>query len=289
MDFDKLHTFCQLAQDGNYRIASEHLCITQSALTKKIQRLEAQIGISLFDRGRQGAYLTQAGQTLLPEAQRLVASFKAFGALADMVVEGTTGTLNIGFGISSYHLAPNYIARFKRHFPNIHITLNDLPSHSQNIALLRDELQLSFSRLPVDPPLTAIRLISDSLVVAFHRSVCVDKSNLWQCLKRKNYLRLRSARGRGLSRQIDMLLAEHGQKLYPVQEADDIQTLLALVSADLGFTIIPKSASYIANSNIIFFSLEGEQSVWESGLVWNQDLSHPARDNFIEFILNEEK
>ena len=77
-----------------------------------------------------------------------------------------------------------------------------------------------------------------------------------------------------------MLLAEHGQKLYPVQEADDIQTLLALVSADLGFTIIPKSASYIANSNIIFFSLEGEQSVWESGLVWNQDLSHPAEIKF---------
>lgn len=151
MDFDQLRTFCQLAIDGNYRVASEHLCITQSALTKKIQRLEAHIGFVLFDRGRQGACLTQAGLTLLPEAQRLMDNFSAFQALTHRVAEGTTGYLKIGFGISSYVLAPRYITRFKSRFPHINIVLNDIPSQLQTELLLSGDLQLGFNRLPILP------------------------------------------------------------------------------------------------------------------------------------------
>jgi DNA-binding transcriptional LysR family regulator len=62
MEFDLLKAFCQLAKSGNYRLASEQLYITQSALTKKIQRLESNIGASLFSRGRNGAELTHAGK-----------------------------------------------------------------------------------------------------------------------------------------------------------------------------------------------------------------------------------
>ncbi|MCF7361518.1 hypothetical protein L3V23_05455 [Vibrio sp. A1-b2] len=80
------------------------------------------------ERGRQGAGLTQAGLTLLPEAQRMVDNFNVFQAFTHLVAEGTTGTLKIGFGISSYSLAPHYIAQFKQAFPNIHIVLNGMPS-----------------------------------------------------------------------------------------------------------------------------------------------------------------
>lgn len=114
MDFGDLRTFCQLAEDGNYRIASEHLHITQSALTKKIQHLEAFCGVVLFERGRQGASLTAAGITLLPEARRIVSSFESYNSLTQRVAKGIAGNLNIGFGISSYHLAPDYIAKFKK-------------------------------------------------------------------------------------------------------------------------------------------------------------------------------
>jgi len=128
MEFDLLKAFCQLAKSGNYRLASEQLYITQSALTKKIQRLESNIGASLFSRGRNGAELTHAGKTLLAEAQRLVHSMQAFEQLSGSVVKGTQGHLNIGFGVSTYHEAPKLIAAYKQQQPNVHITLNDTPS-----------------------------------------------------------------------------------------------------------------------------------------------------------------
>lgn len=285
MDIDQLRTFCQLAEDGNYRVASEHLCITQSALTKKIQRLELHTGTNLFERGRHGACLTQAGLTLFPEAQRIVANFEAFQTLTNLVAEGTEGYLNIGFGISSYHLAPQYIAQFKQLFPNIHITLNDIPSQYQTKALLRGELQLGFNRLPVTTPLKGVSLSSDHLVVAVHRSRNIDENILWDSLLHLDYLRLNPARGQGLNKQIEALLMEHNQVLHPIQEADDILTLLALVSANLGFTIVPASVEQIANDNVRFIPLHGVSAMWDVGLIWNEDMNNPVRESFIDLIV----
>ncbi len=129
MDIDLLRTFCQLAEDKNFRVASEHLYITQSALTKKVKRLEEQLNVVLFDRGRHGAELSPMGKILLPEAKRVLKGFESFKTLSAFVAEGTSGHLNIGFGISSFHEAPNYIARFKQDHPNVHVSLNDYPSH----------------------------------------------------------------------------------------------------------------------------------------------------------------
>lgn len=287
MDLNELRAFCQLAEDGNYRVASEHLYITQSALTKKIQRLEVNSGVVLFDRGRQGACLTPAGLILLPEAQRMVANFKAYEKLTNFVAEGVSGYLNIGFGISSYHLAPQLIAKFKQTFPSIHIALNDIPSQKQSEAIARGELQISFNRFSSFIPLKGMKLSVDRLVIAVHRNRIIDESNLWASLDKVDYLRLNPERGMGLNQQIDALLEEHDQKLNHAQEANDIQTLLALVSADLGFTIVPESSKQIANGNVSFVELSGEKSKWDIGLIWNEDIENPARDNFIKFVEQE--
>ncbi|GAL09434.1 transcriptional regulators LysR family [Vibrio astriarenae] len=284
MDFGDLRTFCQLAVDGNYRVASEHLHITQSALTKKIQRLEAYCGVVLFERGRQGASLTAAGVALLPEAQRIVSSFESYKSLTQRVAKGIAGTLNIGFGISSYYLVPDYIAKFKNLYPEIHITLNDIPSQKQSEFLLLGDLHLSFSRLPTVAPLKGVKLCTDHLVLAAHRSQTIDKNNLWLSLDSIDYLQLNPERGKGLNQQINMLLEEHEKKLNVVQEADDIQTLLALVSANLGFTIVPESVKHIANEQVAFWELSGVNSSWDVGLIWNEQLESFAKDNFIQFV-----
>ncbi|GAL28987.1 transcriptional regulators LysR family [Vibrio variabilis] len=284
MDLGDLRAFCQLAEGGNYRVASQNLHITQSALTKKIQRLEGFCGVVLFERGRHGASLTAAGVTLLPEAQRIVSSFESYKCLTQRVAKGIAGNLNIGFGISSYHLAPDYIAKFKKHYPEIHITLNDIPSQKQSEFLLLGDLHLSFSRLPVAAPLKGMKLCTDRLVLATHRTQVIDENKIWLLLDSLDYLQLNPQRGMGLNQQINMLLEEHEKQLSAVQEADDIQTLLALVTANLGFTIVPASVKHIANEHVAFWELSGESCSWDVGLIWNEKLESFAKDNFIQFV-----
>ncbi|CAK2062699.1 LysR family transcriptional regulator [Vibrio crassostreae] len=292
MEFDLLKAFCQLAKSGNYRLASEQLYITQSALTKKIQRLESNIGASLFSRGRNGAELTHAGKTLLAEAQRLVHSMQAFEQLSDSVVNGTQGHLNIGFGVSTYHEAPKLIATYKQQYPDVHITLNDTPSKQQTDELSSHDLDISFNRIPESSDLESLTLFNDSLVVAIHKDLlkqAPSKNLVVSELSKWPYLKLTQHRGPGLDRQIQQYCLANKIDLSKTQEADDILTLLALVSANIGFTIVPNSAQFISNTDVAFIALEGEYATWPVGLIWNGKSENPLRDRFVEFVANQKE
>lgn len=290
MEFDLLKAFCRLAKSGNYRLASEQLYITQSALTKKIQRLESNIGASLFSRGRNGAELTHAGKTLLTDAQRLVDSMQAFEQLSGSVVNGTEGHLNIGFGVSTYHEAPKLIAAYKKQQPNVHITLNDTPSKQQTDELLTHELDISFNRIPSSSDLNSLTLFDDSLVIAIHKDLlkqAQNKDQLLSELPKWPYLKLAQHRGPGLDKQIQQYCLANHLDLSKTQEADDILTLLALVSANIGFTIVPSSAQQISNTNVEFIALQGEHATWPVGLIWNGQSENPLRDRFVEFVAKQ--
>lgn len=290
MEFDLLKAFCQLAKSGNYRLASEQLYITQSALTKKIKRLESNIGASLFSRGRNGAELTHAGKTLLTDAQRLVDSMQAFEQLSGSVVNGTEGHLNIGFGVSTYHEAPKLIAAYKNQQPNVRITLNDTPSKQQTDELLSHELDISFNRIPITSDLNSLTLFDDYLVIAIHKDLlnqAPNKGQLMSELPKWPYLKLAQHRGPGLDKQIQQYCLANNLDLSKTQEADDILTLLALVSANIGFTIVPSSAQQISNTNVEFIALQGEHATWPVGLIWNGESDNPLRDRFVEFVAKQ--
>ncbi|CAH6850718.1 LysR family transcriptional regulator [Vibrio chagasii] len=290
MEFDLLKAFCQLAKSGNYRLASEQLYITQSALTKKIQRLESNIGASLFSRGRNGAELTHAGKTLLAEAQRLVDSMQAFQQLSGSVVNGTQGHLNIGFGVSTYHEAPKLIAAYKQQYPEVHVTLNDTPSKQQKDELLSHELDISFNRIPDSSVLNSLTLFDDSLVIAIHKALLKQaprKALIISELAKWPYLKLAQHRGPGLDKQIQQYCIANNIELSKTQEADDILTLLALVSANIGFTIVPSSAQQISNTKVEFIGLQGEHATWPVGLIWNGESENPLRDRFVDFVAKQ--
>ncbi|WP_338883075.1 LysR family transcriptional regulator [Xenorhabdus sp. TH1] len=286
MDIDLLRAFCELAVKGNYGAAADKLFMTQSALTKKIQRLENSIGCSLFTRSRTGTKLTQVGKTLFPEAKRLVARFNEFELLCSHVIDGTVGYLKIGYGISSYKLAPECIAAFKTKCPNIHVTLNDIPSYKQFDLLRQDELQLSFNRLPVSLPLKGIRVMSDNLVIAVHNLVEIDEDNIFESLTNIDYMRLNPKRGPGVSSLIERYCIQSGTILNPAREANDILTLLSMVSSNLGYTVLPASSSCLGHHQIRYLPLPSVDTSWDVGVIWNDSTADPLRDQFIQFAVS---
>lgn len=163
MNIDLLKAFVTLARSDTYRSAAEALFITQSALTKKIYRLESDIGATLFDRNRGGTKLSIVGECLLPEAKRVIASAEKFDQLSNQVAAGQSGYLNVGFGISSFDIAPRHISEFKQRFSDVHVTLNDLPSQTQAEQLLSGELHIATHASHVK----AVYLQSHSPVIDF--------------------------------------------------------------------------------------------------------------------------
>ena len=128
MDIERLRAFVAVAGHGHFGHAAEQLHITQPGLTKRIRALEHALGGTLFDRDRQPIVLTQLGRHLLPVGQRLVRDADAFLLEARRTVAGETGTLAIGFGLSTITLAPRIISKFRSIVPNVGVTMNDFSS-----------------------------------------------------------------------------------------------------------------------------------------------------------------
>ena len=289
-DLRQLQAFVTLADTANYREAANRLFITQPALTKQIQGLEQALGSTLFNRGRHGAELTAIGAQLLTQASALVEHGKGFERHALALASGVAGRLKIGFGLSSFALAPSLVARFKQQVANVMVHLQDMPSAIQQEQLLSGQLQLGFMRRPDTPQLQEHRLLTDRLVLAVPtRMTTPDPAafDLQQALASQPLLQMVGHRCPGLSQQIAGFLGAN-RLTGMIQEAEDIQTLVALVAAGIGNAILPRSVSFIAGPDVTLYPLSGPCSEWEISMVWNPGFADPIRDHFIQLAITSQ-
>ncbi len=76
MDIELARTFLEITRGGSFIAAAERLHVTQTAITARVQKLEAQLGCSLFVRNRAGARLTANGEKFIGYASQLVQSWE---------------------------------------------------------------------------------------------------------------------------------------------------------------------------------------------------------------------
>lgn len=279
MDLRLLRAFATVARLRNFGAAAAELSTSQPALTKQIQVLERRIGAVLFSRGRHGARLTPAGELLLPDALELLDRSEAFDRRAAQVAAGGEGALAIGFGLSGIELAPRTVALFRGRWPGVSVSLDDMSSAVQYERLLAGSLQVGFVRLPVPTGLEHLRLRRDRLAVAVPSGLEVPR-DVGRWLDGRPLVRLAPARGPGLTAQVDGLYAELGCRPTVLQEAADLQTVLALVAAGVGPAVVPRSAERIAPPEVRLVPLPGTAASWWIGAAWATPTPLTAR--FVE-------
>ncbi len=132
MDFNKLQSFLVLAEVKNFTKAAELLYLSQPALTKQIQALENELGVTLFNRVGKSTFLTVEGEMLVNYAKQTIASYNNALEHIRQIQNLEEGTLNFGATnfIGSY-LMPEIIAQFKEKYPKI--TINMTINQSSNI------------------------------------------------------------------------------------------------------------------------------------------------------------
>jgi DNA-binding transcriptional LysR family regulator len=268
MDLRLLRAFVTVARLRNFGAAAEELSTSQPALTKQIQVLERKVGSVLFTRGRHGARLTPAGELLLPDALDLLERSEAFDRRAAQVAVGDEGSLAIGFGLSGIDLAPRAVALFRSRWPGVSVSLDDMSSAVQCERLLAGSLQIGFVRLPVPAGLEHLRLRRDRLALAVRAEDDVPR-DLGRWLDARPLVRLTPSRGPGLTAHINGVYAELGCHPQVLQEAADLQTVLALVAAGVGAAVVPQSAQRIAPVELRLIPLPGRAAAWWIGAAWS--------------------
>lgn len=143
MDISKIQSFLTLAKVKNFAVAADILYISQPALSKRIQALENELGVHLFDRMGNGTYLTIHGDAFLEFAEKIYASYHSAKEYIKQIESLEHGTLN--FGATNFigaYLMPKVIAAFQIKFPRI--TINMVINSSRTILDMLHKNQLEF-------------------------------------------------------------------------------------------------------------------------------------------------
>lgn len=269
-----------VADHGNYGAAARALAVTQPALTKQIQALESRVGGTLLRRGRHGAEPTALGRALLPDARDAVERLDAFTLRAHRLAAGGTVRLAVGFGLSTIEIAPRIVAEFRRRRPGVRVALDDLSSAVQLDRLRRGELDAGFVRLPVEEDVSVLELGDDELMLAIPEGV--DPTPGVEALIRELGLICLARSGNpGFVALIDNYLEAVGLRPRILQRAQDIQTVLALVTAGIGAALVSARADAI-RPGLRLLPVGHPAARWRIALAWAQRDPSPTLAAFIE-------
>lgn len=283
MDLKLLRAFLTVAELRHFSRAADALHTSQPALSKQIGALEASLGARLFERGRHGAELTAFGLDFLPDATALIRDADDILLRAKEASGGKRGRLRVGFCLSVLTIAPRLIADFRRQHPNVNVTLVDLSSVEQSRRLLAGTLDVGFMRIPNSDGLDAFPVIGESLALAIPQEAGITRvPKDLNVLNEIGFVALARARGASTSDQIERWCAGRGFIPRVVQEAQDMQSVLATVAAGVGVAFVPSRMQFLLRDATVL-PLSGAHARWRVGLAWQRGRDDLVTQRFVSF------
>jgi LysR family hydrogen peroxide-inducible transcriptional activator len=246
MELHQLRYFVAVAETGSFTRAAEREGVTQPTLSEQIIRLESAkhgIGQRLFDRLGRKVVLTDAGQVLLSHAQAILAAVsEAERAVRD---SGEGGRLRIGaIPTVAPFLLPRVISRFRKQHPTVQLQLKEDLTERLLADILAGELDLALMALPIrDERLHVEKLFSEPLVMALppkHRLVAKTEVKLGDVVD-EPFILLDDVHCFG--DQVLSLCHRGGLEPRVVCRGEQIVTLLAMVAAGQGVSVVPEMAA----------------------------------------------
>jgi len=272
LEFSELRAFVVLAGELHFRKASERLFLSQPALSKKIQRLEEKLKGALFVRSRRRVALTDPGKSLLPKAAKLLQDAEDAWRETQAAVEGRVGTLRIGFGIASLpEILPRTILRFRKHYPDVELEMREMPSPAQVSSLIESRLDAGILRMPVtDRKLMWVPLFSEHLVLATSADIPYRRKEGINRFRGSGFIFVSPSVSKTFHDRVLNLCLRAGFTPRAVQEANEILTILHLVRAGLGVSLVPRSAQRLKVPGVRFHELGWKEPLWRIGIAWNR-------------------
>ncbi len=144
LSFKQVRHFLATVDAGQVSLAAIALNVSQSAVTTALQQLEAELGVSLFDRGPSGMHLTLEGARFVQHARNVMAAVNE--AVSSPLTEDTshTGRVRVGvtYTVAGYFL-PRHLARFSRTYPGIKVDLVELPREAIERGIVNRTLDIA--------------------------------------------------------------------------------------------------------------------------------------------------
>ena len=273
LELSELRSFLTLADQLHFGRAADSLHLSQPALSKQMQRMEAKLGGPLFTRRYRKVSLTPAGTVLRERGQQIVRDAENAEQLARLAIHGEAGLLRVGFGIASLASGlPELIMSFRKRYPSAHVTMRDMSTPNQIESLLRGEIDAGFVRLPVlDARVDYAAVLEERLVVAYNPKGDFRPTAGLSSLREAPFVVHSRAMSASLYDHIVRTCRAAGFAPRIVQEANELFTVLNLVRAGLGVSLVPSSARLMRVPQVRLAETRVEEATWPIGIAWKRE------------------
>jgi DNA-binding transcriptional LysR family regulator len=264
IDLKQLKYFLAVAEEKSFSRAAERLHISQPPLSQQIMKLENELGVKLFARTTRSFELTVAGKALMGEAAELLGKMRMTIDTIRQIDRGEVGRLRVGIvGSAMWGPIPSLLEEFQTKFPRVTWTLHELGPTAQYEALRAKQVDVGFWR---EPKLNEDDLRQDNLrqELCFRENVCVA-INEHHPLAKQDAIELTDIADEPMltmaldksafPRYLIQCCVNAGFQPAIFQEATEPQTLLAMVGAGLGVTLIPETTSRIGWPGVVFLPI----------------------------------
>lgn len=289
MEFRQLECFIAVAEELHFGRAAERLCMTQPPLSRQIQLLEQDLGVTLFERNSRQVLLSAAGRHFLRDARPLLEFSARAAATARRTSGGEAGHITLGFtAVASYRLMPSMIMKARKLLAGVDIQLRETVSTDLDRLLVARELDAILARSVPQQAGIASRLIErEPLVLALPAGspLCEHEKVPLRLLQGQPFVLYSPREGKYF---YDRIVGAFGladvQPDY-VQRAGQTHTLLALVRAGLGVGIVPDSARELRFEGVEFRPIGQRDLYADMYLAWHAQHDNPALDAFLSRVV----
>jgi len=258
MELRHLRYFIAVAEELHFGRAAQVLGISQPPLSQQIQALEQELGARLFDRTNRRVALSEAGRLFLEEARRVLAQVDKAADVARRAQLGELGELKIGFTSSAPFNSsiPQAIFAFRQTFPAVHLDLKEMSSREVAEGLVDESIEVGIMRpLALPDSLSAVELFREPLVAvirADHPLAEGSEDGLQlAALADEPFVFFPRSYGSGLYAQLLSLARQAGFSPHFSQEAGEAMTIIGLVSAGLGVSVLPASFQHMRIKGVV--------------------------------------
>lgn len=291
LELRHLRYFMAVAEEKNFSRAAKRLNMTQPPLSQQIQGLEAQLGAKLFDRTSRPLRLTVAGEAFLEEARTLIIQLEQTVHKIHSLSQGESGHLTVSFSSSTANsILPKIFKTFRQQYPEVQLILQE-----ENTAFLLQRLQdqqtdiiflYLYSQLPEANDLETMTLTYEPFVLVLPEFHPLTLQSIVPLSDLKNELFIMPLKHvmSGLSEQIYHLCSQ--AKFVPnvTQTAVFMVTILGLVAAEIGISILPSNVRNLHREGVVYRSILEETPTTHLTAVWKQSNTSPILRKFLRLL-----
>lgn len=271
MELHQLRYVVAVAKTGNFSRAAERCHVAQPSLSQQIQKLEDELGQRLFNRLKRGVKLTEAGESFLPRALRILEEVEAARREAEDTQALVRGTVTVGaLPTIAPYLLPSVIARFSDKYPGIEVVVQEDTTARLLKLATAFEVDMAIMSLPIDESgIEVEKLFSEELVLAvpLNHALAKKKSVKVADLEDERFILMKEGHCLG-----DQVLGFCNRRNFQPNvscRSAQMETVQALVATGLGISLVPQMALDSGPTNRpVYRSLEGTKPERAIVVIW---------------------